>query len=151
MFCKKMTSRTCNDLLHGVPFSIQGSSSGRLPNEAMPGHHASGQAGLCDCVLKQMCHQQKNVQESGTLHLHYLVPRQPSRDTGVTVKGPTGCVPPPVISGKLENPVLNLNRASVLLLSFVLCWLALVEVLRSRSFCAAPVLSLNAFAIYCLW
>ena len=135
-----MTSHAYNDLLHSVPFSIQGSSSGRLPNEAMPGHHASGQAGLCDCVLMQMCYQQKKIQESGTMHLHYLVPRQPSRDTCVDVKGPTGCVPPPVVIGKLKNPMLNLNRASVFLLCFVLCWLALIEVLRSDSFCAAPVL-----------
>ena len=138
MLCKK--KHTCNDLLHGVPFSIQDSSSGRLPNEAMPGHHASGKAVLCDCGHKQICQQQQKVQESGTLHLHYLVLRQPSRDTWVDVKGPSGRAPPPVVIGKLENPMLNLNRASVLLLYFVLCWLALVEVLRSGSFCEAPVL-----------
>ena len=49
-------------------------------------------------------------------------------------EGPVRRAPPPVVVGKLENPMLNLNRASVLLVCFVLCWLALVEVLRSGSF-----------------
>ena len=126
MLCKKRKSHACNDLLHGFPFPIQGSSGGRIPNEAKLGCHASGKAMLCDRVLKQMCYQQEKIQESGTLHLHYLVLRQPSRDTCVDVKGPTGCAPPAIVIGKLENPMLNLNRASVLVLCFVLCWLALV-------------------------
>ena len=78
-------------------------------------------ADISKCVINK-----KKVQECGTLHLHYLVLKQPSRDTCVDVKGPSGCAPPPVVIGKLESPMLNLNRASVLLLCFVLRWLALV-------------------------
>ena len=106
-------------------FQWRGPCKGRLPNEAMPGHHASGKAVLCDihkCVINK-----EQIQESGTLHLHYLVLRQPSRDTCVDVKGPTGCAPPPVCNREFGESNLEFEQGVcfVIVLCFVLACLGL--------------------------